>query len=117
MYASESFTRCLLQDGGRELDVAGGVDAVHVTEGCGDGEHAGGDGVECLVHLVDLLGLGVEVLGVGVGVVDAILLAAGDANLNLEEAVDRRHALEVLGGYLHVLLDGLLGEVEHVRRE
>jgi hypothetical protein len=64
-----------------------------------------------------LLGLGVEVLGGDVGVVDAVLLAAGDANLNLEVAVDRRHALEVLGGDLHVLLDGLLREVEHVRGE
>ena len=102
---------------GGELHVAGGVDAVDVTEGGGHGEHAGGNLVELGVHLVDLLGLGVEVLLGDVGVVDAILLAAGDADLNLEVAVDLSHALEVLLGDLHVLLDGLLGEVEHVGAE
>jgi len=105
------------EDGRGELHVAGGVHAVHVAEGGGDGEHAGGDRVELGVHLVDLLGLGVEVLLGDVGVVDAVLLAAGDADLNLEEAVDLAHALEVLLGDLHVLLDGLLGEVEHVGGE
>ena len=88
---------------------------MHVAEGGGDGEHAGGDRVELGVHLVDLLGLGVEVLLGDVGVVDAVLLAAGHAELHLEHAVELAHALEVLLARRDVLLERLLGEIEHVR--
>ena len=60
---------------------------------------------------------GVEVLPVCAGVVDAILLAAGDADLHLEPDSDLGHALEVLGASGDVLAILLLRKVEHVARE
>mmetsp|Transcript_2361 Transcript_2361/g.4505 ORF Transcript_2361/g.4505 Transcript_2361/m.4505 type:complete len:348 (+) Transcript_2361:218-1261(+) len=105
------------EDGRVELDVARRVDAVDVAEGGGDGEarvrHLG----ERLVHLPDLLRLGVEVLGVDVLVVDAVLLATRDAQLHLQKHAHLTHALEVLLANLDVLVKRLLGEVDHVRRE
>ena len=50
-------------------------------------------------------------------VVDAILLATGDAKLHLEEAVDLGKAGHVLGGELDVLVQGLLRQVDHMRGE
>mmetsp|Transcript_8381 Transcript_8381/g.24160 ORF Transcript_8381/g.24160 Transcript_8381/m.24160 type:complete len:403 (+) Transcript_8381:469-1677(+) len=100
-----------------ELDVARGVHAVHVAESSSDGEHAVGDLGEGLVHSVHLLRLGVEQGVVDVGVVNAILLAAGHAELHLEEKVGLGHALKVLGADLEVVLEGLLGQVKHVGAE
>ena len=112
-------------------DVSGLVDAVHVAEGGGDREHGANLG-ERLVDAVNLkiigadeqkrkifrsysLGLrrlrlrthllrsGVEVLLGCAGVVNAILLAAGDADLHLEPDSNLGHALEVLGTSRDVL--------------
>mmetsp|Transcript_52710 Transcript_52710/g.136499 ORF Transcript_52710/g.136499 Transcript_52710/m.136499 type:complete len:402 (+) Transcript_52710:396-1601(+) len=106
----------VVQDDRLQVNVAG-VHAVHVAEGGGDREHAVGHGRECLVDLPDLLGLGVEARRVDVRVVDTVLLAAGHAELHLKEEVDLGHALEVLDAGADVLLEGVLGEVEHVRGE
>lgn len=51
------------QDAGGQLHVAGGVDAVHVAEGGGDGEALGGQGGQRLVHL-QVGGTGTEWQGV-----------------------------------------------------
>ena len=99
-----------------ETDVAGLVDAVDVAESSGDGE-VGRDGGEGGVDVEDVLGLGVEAGVVDTGVVNAVLLAAGDADFHLERKAEGRHALEVLDAGLDVLLLGLLGEVEHVGGE
>mmetsp|Transcript_56879 Transcript_56879/g.139601 ORF Transcript_56879/g.139601 Transcript_56879/m.139601 type:complete len:494 (-) Transcript_56879:105-1586(-) len=99
-----------------ELNVTRRVDPVHVAEGGSDREH-GADGGELLVDLVDLLGSGVELRLVHILVVDAVLLAARDAELHLEHHAHGGHALQVVLADLDVLLDGLLGEVNHVRRE
>mmetsp|Transcript_9915 Transcript_9915/g.23855 ORF Transcript_9915/g.23855 Transcript_9915/m.23855 type:complete len:419 (+) Transcript_9915:316-1572(+) len=107
----------VVEDLRRELYVARGVDAVHVAEGGGDGEHAVGDRAESLVDLVHLRRLRVEQRVVDLGVVDAVLLAAGHAQLDLKEQVGLGHALKVLLADRDVLLERLLGEVEHVRRE
>ena len=107
----------VLEDFGPELDIAGLVHSVHVAEGSGDGEEVGGDVLESPPELVDLVGLRVQQGAVDVAVVDTVLLAAGDAELNLEEAVDGRHALQVVNADLDVLLEGLLGEIEHVGAE
>lgn len=61
-----------------ELDVAGLVDTVNVTEAGSDGE-VGGDGGEGGVNLPDILGLGVERVVVNIFVVDTVLLTTGDA--------------------------------------
>mmetsp|Transcript_10119 Transcript_10119/g.33300 ORF Transcript_10119/g.33300 Transcript_10119/m.33300 type:complete len:502 (-) Transcript_10119:7-1512(-) len=100
-----------------EVDVAGRVDAVHVAEGGGHREAAVGHRRQLLVHLPDLLGLRVQPRRVDVRVVDAVLLAAGDAELHLQQDVALGHALQVLLAGAHVLLERLLGQVQHVRRE
>mmetsp|Transcript_24628 Transcript_24628/g.61175 ORF Transcript_24628/g.61175 Transcript_24628/m.61175 type:complete len:369 (+) Transcript_24628:314-1420(+) len=99
-----------------EPHVARRVDTMDVAKGGGDGE-LGVDGGELLLDLPDLLRLGVEVLGVDVLVIDAVLLAAGDAQLHLQQHVELRHLLEVLGADLEVLVHRLLRQVDHVRRE
>jgi len=65
---------------GVQLDVAGLVDSVDVTEASGDGE-VGGDGTEGLLDGQDVLGLGVEGVVVNILVVDTILLTTGDTDL------------------------------------
>mmetsp|Transcript_108484 Transcript_108484/g.302532 ORF Transcript_108484/g.302532 Transcript_108484/m.302532 type:complete len:299 (-) Transcript_108484:116-1012(-) len=91
------------------------VDSMDVAKGRSDCKDAVGHLGQGLVDLPDLLRLGVEVLGVRVLVVHAVLLAPGDAELHLEATVDLRHALQVLGADLNVLLQRLLGQVNHVR--
>jgi hypothetical protein len=58
--------------------------------------HGAGDSGEGLDDLHNLLRLGIEILRLGRLVVDAVLLAAGDANLHLQHAVDLGHALQVV---------------------
>lgn len=99
---------------GVELDVAGLVDTVDVAEASGNGEE-GGDGGEPLVDHEDVLGLGVEGVVVNILVVDTVLLTTGDTDLHLEELLHGGHALEVLGGGGDVVLDVLLGQIDHVR--
>jgi hypothetical protein len=62
-----------------ELDVAGLVDTVNVTEAGGDGEEWG-DGGEGLVDGKDVLGLGVQGVVVNILVVDSVLLTTGDTD-------------------------------------
>mmetsp|Transcript_10117 Transcript_10117/g.33287 ORF Transcript_10117/g.33287 Transcript_10117/m.33287 type:complete len:526 (-) Transcript_10117:16-1593(-) len=100
-----------------ELDVAGRVDAVHVAKGGGDGELCVGHRLQRLLDHPHLLGLGVEVLRVRILVVHPVLLAARDAKLHLEQHVELGHPLHVLDADGDVLLERLLGQVEHVRRE
>ena len=105
----------LLQDLGAELDVAGLVDAVHVAEGergqvaalVAEPERL--DGVERVLRrrvelLVDLS-------------LDAVLLAADDADLDLEDDLRGRALGEQLLGDLQVLLQRYGGPVPHVRLE
>jgi hypothetical protein len=106
----------LLEELGAELDVAGLVDTVDVTEAGGDGE-VGGDGVEGLVDLVDVFGLGVEGVVVNGLVVNTVLLATGDADLHLDPLLHGSNALEVGSGGVDVVLDLLLGKVNHVGGE
>mmetsp|Transcript_7250 Transcript_7250/g.14044 ORF Transcript_7250/g.14044 Transcript_7250/m.14044 type:complete len:238 (-) Transcript_7250:651-1364(-) len=102
----------VVEDLGLEIHVAGGVHAVHVAEGGGDGEGAVLDLGELLVRVPDLLGLRVETRAVNIRVVDAVLLTARHAELHLEEHVALGKALEVLLADLNVLLERLLREVE-----
>lgn len=106
----------LAEELGVQLDVARLVDAVDVAEASGNGE-VGRDGGEGVVDVEDVLGLGVEGVVVNVLVVDAVLLATGDANLHLEPLLHGGSALEVGGGGLDVPVDGLLGEINHVGAE
>mmetsp|Transcript_42498 Transcript_42498/g.92337 ORF Transcript_42498/g.92337 Transcript_42498/m.92337 type:complete len:297 (+) Transcript_42498:403-1293(+) len=107
----------IAQDRRRQLHVAGRVHTVHVAERGSDRVALGGDGLQGLVHLQDLLRLGVEVLLGDVRVVDAVLLTTGDAQLHLQQDAHGLHLLEVLLADLQVLGDGLLRQIEHVRRE
>jgi hypothetical protein len=106
----------LAQKLGVELDVAGLVDTVNVTEASGNGE-VRGDGRQGVVDVEDVLGLGVERVVVNILVVDTVLLTTSDANLHLEPLLHRGSTLEVLGGGLNVPVDGLLGEIDHVGAE
>lgn len=99
-----------------QLDVAGLVDTVDVAKTSSDGE-VGGDGRKGVVDVEDVLGLGVEGVVVDILVVDTILLTTGDTNLHLEPLLHGGSALQVLGGGLNVPLNGLLGQINHVRGE
>ena len=120
-----------------QFDVSGLVNAVHIAKGGGDREHGANFG-ERLVDTVDLnmetwlyklrtLRLhceqthlfrgSVEVLLGRAGVVNAVLLATGDADFHLEPDLHLCHALKVLRTCVNVLIVLLLGEVEHVARK
>lgn len=113
---SWTYCWCLREELGAELDVAGLVDTVDVAEAGGDGE-VGGDGVEGLVDVVDVLGLGVEGVVVDGLVVDTVLLTTGDTDLHLDPLLHGSSALEVGGGGLDVVVNLLLGKVNHVGGE
>jgi hypothetical protein len=99
---------------GREGDVTGLVDTVHVTKGGGNGEHVANLG-KGRVDGPDLLGGSVELLRVDIFVVDAIFLSSRDANLHLEPDLHGGHALKVFDANGNVLLVGFLRQVQHVR--
>jgi hypothetical protein len=100
---------------GVELDVAGLVDTVNITETSGNGE-VGGDGGESLVDGEDVLGLSVEGVVVNILVVDTVLLTTGDTDFHLEPLLHGGSTLKVGGGSLDVVVDRLLRQVNHVRR-
>lgn len=64
---------------GVELDVAGLVDTVNITETSGNGE-VRRDSNESVVDGEDVLGLGVEGVVVNILVVDTVLLTTGDTD-------------------------------------
>ena len=99
---------------GLERDIAGLVDAMDVAERGGDGEHVADLG-EGLVHGPDLLGGGVELLGINILVVDTVLLATSDTDLHLEPDLHLDKALKVLDADGNVLFIRLLTEIKHVR--
>ena len=98
-----------------QLDVTGSVHSVDVTEGSSDGE-AGSDLTEGGVHLVDILGLGVQAGVLDTAVVDSVLLSSSHTNLHLQEDSELVAALEVLAGDGQVVLHGLGGQINHVGR-
>jgi hypothetical protein len=106
----------LLEETRLELDIAGLVDTVDVTEASGDGE-VGGDLRQLLVDVQDVLGLSVEGVVVNILVVDTILLTTGDTNLHLEPLLHGGSTLEVLLSGLDVVLNLLLRQIDHVGRE
>ena len=65
----------------------------------------------------NLLRLGVEGFSLDGGVVDAVLLTTGDADLHLQPHLHGGHPLEVLDAGGDVLLVKLLGQVQHVAGE
>ena len=99
-----------------ELDVSWLVYTVDVSETGGDGE-VWGDWGEGLVDVEDVLWLGVEGVVIDVLVVDTILLTSGDTDLHLEPLLHWGSALEVLSSGLDVVVNLLLGEIDHVGRE
>ena len=104
----------ILEDGGLELHVAGLVDAVHVAEGGRDRE-VGADLSQRGVGLGDFLGLRVELRLLDTGVIHPVLLAACHAEFDLEGHAHFGHPLEILGADLQILVQRLLGKIEHVR--
>lgn len=106
----------LLEELWPKLDIAWLVDTVHVTETGGDRE-VWRNWRESLVDVVNVLWLCVERVVVDGLVVDTVLLTTGDTDLHLEPLLHWCSALEVLGGGLDVLLDWLLGKIDHVRGE
>lgn len=106
----------LAEKGWLELDVSWLVDTVDVSEAGGDGE-VWGDWGEGLVDVEDVLWLGVKGVVVDILVVDTILLTSGDTDLHLEPLLHWGSALEVLSGGLDVVVNLLLGEIDHVGRE
>mmetsp|Transcript_26817 Transcript_26817/g.49284 ORF Transcript_26817/g.49284 Transcript_26817/m.49284 type:complete len:265 (-) Transcript_26817:277-1071(-) len=90
---------------------------MHIAKGGGHGEAASLHLGQFLINLCDLLRLGIQVLGIGILIVHAILLTACDAQLHLQQDVDLSHTLQVLLADLNVLLKRLLREINHVRGE
>mmetsp|Transcript_74045 Transcript_74045/g.187264 ORF Transcript_74045/g.187264 Transcript_74045/m.187264 type:complete len:257 (-) Transcript_74045:890-1660(-) len=105
----------VVQDHWLELHVAGRIHSMNVAESGSNGKVAVGYGRQRLVHLPNLLRLGVQAAGIHVRVVNAILLTTRDAKLHLQEQVHLCHALEVLFADGDVLLQRLLRQVKHVR--
>ena len=105
----------LLEDLGAQLDVAGLVDAVHVAEGQRRHVAAVLAGPERLDGGQRVLGRGVEL--VVDAALDAVLLAADHADLDLEDDLGGGGLLEQLLGDLQVLLQRHGGAVPHVRLE
>mmetsp|Transcript_130347 Transcript_130347/g.316665 ORF Transcript_130347/g.316665 Transcript_130347/m.316665 type:complete len:306 (-) Transcript_130347:343-1260(-) len=99
-----------------ELHVARLVHAVDVSEGCSNCELVR-DRRQRVPHQFRVLWRGIELVTRDTRVVHAILYAASNANLHLQDQVHGRHFLKIFGTNCHVLLVGLLGEVEHVRAE
>lgn len=64
-----------------------------------------------------LFRLRVESFSLDRGVVDAVFLSSGDADLHLEPDLHGGHPLEVLDAGRDVLLVKLLGQVQHVAGE
>lgn len=89
---------------------------MNVTETGSDGE-VGADGLQGLDNGQDVLGLSVQRVVVNVLVVDTVLLTTGDTNLHLEPLLHGGSALEVGSGSVDVVVDGLLGQVDHVGGE
>ena len=84
----------LVEDVGAQLDVARLVDAVHVAEGGGQQVVAVLAVTEGLDGLLEVLGGGVELV-VDLGL-DAVFLAADDADLDLEDDLGGRGQLQQL---------------------
>mmetsp|Transcript_24332 Transcript_24332/g.75114 ORF Transcript_24332/g.75114 Transcript_24332/m.75114 type:complete len:425 (-) Transcript_24332:155-1429(-) len=107
----------VVENDGFEFDVARRVDAVDVAEGGGDGELAVRDLGKGFVDLPHFFGLRVELRRVHARVVHAVLFAARDAELHFQQEIDLRHPFEILDARLDVVLQRILRQVEHVRRE
>ena len=105
----------IAQDRRLQLDVAGRVDAVRVAERGRDREVA--DRVQRVVRLQHVFGLRVEPRVIGAGVVDAVFLAARDAELDLQRHVHLRDARQRAPADLEVLVQRLLRQIQHVRAE
>jgi len=105
----------LLEDLGAQLDVARLVDAVHVAEGQ-RGHVVPAVAVPERLRRRDRVGGGRVELLVD-GVLDAVLLAADHADLDLEDDPGLDAAVEQLLGDLQVLVQGNGGAVPHVRLE
>jgi hypothetical protein len=76
-----------------ELDVAGLVDAVDVT-----------DILVLLIGVEDIFGAGIELGFVDVFVIDAVFFATGDAELNFEGHFEAAHFAELFFAAVDVLL-------------
>ena len=106
----------ITQNLGAQLHVARLVHAVHVAEGGGDRKMT--ERGQRVVGAQHVLGLGVEVRVVGRLVelaADAVFLAAGHAQLDLDGHAHLRHALQQSRGLAQVEIDRVGGKVEHVR--
>ena len=106
----------LVEDGRSQLDVARLVNAVYVAEGGCDGEVLA-DLDEALICVSDISRAGIECGLILVGVVNAVFLAAGAAELELEGHAHLAHSLEVGAAEINVVLQGLDGKVDHVGGE
>lgn len=106
----------LTQKFGVKFDISGLVNTMDVSESSGDTE-VWADGIQGRVDLPDVLRLSVELGVIDSGIIDAVLLATGNANLHLEPEANGGHPFEVLLADSDVLLLALLGKVKHVRGE
>lgn len=87
-----------------------------VAETGSNGE-VGADGLQGLDNGQNVLGLRVQGVVVDILVVDTVLLTTSDTNLHLEPLLHGGSALEVGSGGADVVVNGLLGQVDHVGGE
>ncbi len=103
------------EDGGLELDRAGLVSAVHVSEG--RGKHEAPDRLEGFVDLHHVLGSGVQFLGGEAGGVVTVFFSTDATGFDFEDDVELDAFFEEFGGDLHVLIEIDNRSVEHVGLE
>jgi hypothetical protein len=99
-----------------QANVTRSIDTVDVTKSSGNGEEIS-DLREGLVDIPDILRLGIEGSVINVLVVNTIFFTTSDTNLHLKKTAKGCETLQVLEANLNVLLLGLFGKIQHVRRE
>jgi hypothetical protein len=99
-----------------QANVTRSIDTVDVTESSGNGEEIS-DLREGPVDIPDILRLGIEGSIINVLVVNTIFFTTSDTNLHLKKTAKGCETLQVLEANLNVLLLGLFGKIQHVRRE
>ena len=102
------------KDLGGKLHISRLVYSVHVTKGRGHAKTVAYRRKD-FVRLVDFFGLGIEFGRINIGIVHTIFLATGYSKLNLDRHSDFVHPLEVVSACPEIIVNRLLGEIQHMR--
>ena len=92
------------------------VNAVNIAERGGNGE-IGAYAEQGFISMRNMFGLRIQARAVDAGIVNAILLAAGNAQLDLEGHADLAHTFQIALTYLYVFFQRFFRQVEHMGAE